>query len=169
MVHCFQMCTFLLDGYISAIVATNLCFMFSLLGLQQGTLAEHYTSASPGAATNTNQVLSETDFLRRRCCGAQYNLENNNGRLGGAACSPDSEMWSETVCLLFLWLCSHTGIKCNWEIKPTQSLLFLCRIKHHRPVLLLLWVTVSNKHCENVSKRIMPQEFSIWMFLGSSH
>ena len=91
-VHCFQMCTFLLDGYISAIVATDLCFLFSLLGLQQGTLAEHYTSASPVAATNTNQVLSETDFLRRRCCGAQYNLENNNGRLRGAACSPDSEM-----------------------------------------------------------------------------
>lgn len=67
-------------------------FPWSLLGYQQGTLAAHYTSAPPVAATNTNQVLSETDFLRQCCRGAQYHSENNNGMQSGAACSPDSEL-----------------------------------------------------------------------------
>lgn len=29
----------------------------------------------PGAATNTTQVLSETDFLSQCCCGVQYHSE----------------------------------------------------------------------------------------------
>ncbi len=58
----------------------------------------------PVAATNTNQVLNETDFLSQHCCGAQHHSEDNNGMQSGAACSPDSEVKSETFALLFSFL-----------------------------------------------------------------
>lgn len=111
--------------------------MFPLFGHQGGNLAAQYTSGSPAAAINTNQVLSKSDSA------AQYRSENN-GIQGGAARSPDTELKSETFALLFGFLHSEEAVeqkKKKREVRHDSivSLVPLLQVvvKQHRPARLL--------------------------------
>lgn len=77
-------------------------------------ILQHIIPLLPSAAaTNTKQVLSETDFLSQCCCGVQYHSEDNNNMQSGTTHSPDGKLKSESVALLFGFLYVQEMVKLN--------------------------------------------------------